>query len=82
MAELPHCWKLVLGFHADFVRQANIYRNGAIPGYGKQQIKEIAPEVIAFSELEEFIDTPVKYYSTGMYMRLAFSLATCMHPDV
>ena len=39
-------------------------------------------EVIAFAELEEFIDTPVKYYSTGMYMRLAFSLATAVHPDI
>ena len=70
------------GFHPEFTGRENIYLNGAILGYSKQQLKEIEPEVIAFAELEEFIDTPVKYYSTGMYMRLAFSLATAMHPDI
>lgn len=70
------------GFHPEFTGRENIYLNGAILGYSKQQLKSIEPEVIAFAELEEFIDTPVKYYSTGMYMRLAFSLATAMHPDI
>lgn len=70
------------GFHPEFTGRENIYLNGSILGYSKQQIKEIEPEVIAFAELVEFIDTPVKYYSTGMYMRLAFSLATAMHPDI
>jgi len=70
------------GFHPEFTGRENIYLNGAILGYTKQQLREIEPEVIAFAELEEFIDTPVKYYSTGMYMRLAFSLATAMHPDI
>ncbi|UUE10637.1 ABC transporter ATP-binding protein [Dickeya zeae] len=70
------------GFHPEFTGRENIYLNGAILGYGKQQLKIIEPEVIAFAELEEFIDTPVKYYSTGMYMRLAFSLATAMNPDI
>lgn len=70
------------GFHPEFTGRENIYLNGAILGYSKQQLSEIEPEVIAFAELEEFIDTPVKYYSTGMYMRLAFSLATAMHPDI
>ena len=70
------------GFHSEFTGRENIYLNGAILGYSKQQLKQIEPEVIAFSELEEFIDTPVKYYSSGMYMRLAFSLATAMHPDI
>ncbi|AJP48549.1 ABC transporter [Rugosibacter aromaticivorans] len=70
------------GFHPEFTGRENIYLNGSILGYSKQQLKEIEPEVIAFAELEEFIDTPVKYYSTGMYMRLAFSLATAMHPDI
>jgi ABC-type polysaccharide/polyol phosphate transport system ATPase subunit len=45
-------------------------------------LKTLEPEVIAFAELEEFIDTPVKYYSTGMYLRLAFSLATAVHPEI
>lgn len=70
------------GFHPEFTGRENIYLNGAILGYTKQQLKAIEPEVITFSELEKFIDTPVKYYSTGMYMRLAFSLATAMHPDI
>lgn len=70
------------GFHPEFTGRENIYLNGAILGYTKQQLRLIEPEVIAFAELEEFIDTPVKYYSTGMYMRLAFSLATAMHPDI
>ena len=70
------------GFHPEFTGRENIYLNGAILGYTKQQLSEMELEVIAFAELEEFIDTPVKYYSTGMYMRLAFSLATAMHPDI
>ena len=70
------------GFHPEFTGRENIYLNGSILGYGKQQLKKIEPEVIAFAELEDFIDTPVKYYSTGMYTRLAFSLATAMHPDI
>jgi ABC-type polysaccharide/polyol phosphate transport system ATPase subunit len=70
------------GFHPEFTGRENIYLNGAILGYTKRQLIEIEAEVIAFAELEEFIDTAVKYYSTGMYMRLAFSLATAMHPDI
>lgn len=70
------------GFHPEFTGRENIYFNGAILGYTKLQIAAIEAEVIAFAELEKFIDTPVKYYSTGMYMRLAFSLATAMHPDI
>lgn len=70
------------GFHPEFTGRENIYLNGAILGYTKLQLIEIEPEVITFAELEEFIDMPVKFYSTGMYMRLAFSLATAMHPDI
>ena len=70
------------GFHPEFTGRENIYLNGSILGYTKRQIRIIEPEVIAFAELEEFIDMPVKYYSTGMYMRLAFSLATAIHPDI
>ena len=69
------------GFHPEFTGRENIYLNGSILGYTKSQLTEIEQEVIAFAELEEFIDTPVKYYSTGMYMRLAFSLATAVHPE-
>jgi ABC-type polysaccharide/polyol phosphate transport system ATPase subunit len=70
------------GFHPEFTGKENIYLNGAIFGYSKQQLKSIEEEVVAFAEVEEFIDTAVKYYSTGMYMRLAFSLATAMQPDI
>lgn len=70
------------GFHPEFTGRENIYLNGAILGYTRKQIREVEQEVIAFAELEEFIDTPVKYYSTGMYSRLAFSLATAMQPDI
>jgi ABC-type polysaccharide/polyol phosphate transport system ATPase subunit len=70
------------GFHPEFTGRENIYFNGTILGYTKQQLREIEDEVVKFAEIEGFIDTPVKYYSTGMYMRLAFSLATTVHPDV
>ena len=70
------------GFHAEFTGRENIYFNGAILGFTTRQMKEIEEEIITFAELEEFIDTPVKYYSTGMYMRLAFSLATAMNTDI
>lgn len=70
------------GFHPEFTGRENIYLNGSILGYDNKELKKIEREVIAFSELEEFIDMPVKYYSTGMYMRLAFSLATSMNPDI
>lgn len=70
------------GFHPEFTGRENIYLNGTILGYSKEQLRAVEQEVIEFAELQEFIDTPVKYYSTGMYMRLAFSLATTVHPDV
>jgi ABC-type polysaccharide/polyol phosphate transport system ATPase subunit len=70
------------GFHPDFTGRENIYFNGAILGYNVEQLREIESEIIAFAELKDFIDSPVKYYSTGMYMRLAFSLATSVKPDI
>ncbi len=70
------------GFHPEFTGRENIYLNGSILGINKKTLNQIESEVIAFAEVEEFIDTPVKYYSTGMYMRLAFSLATAVHPDI
>ncbi|MCE9606333.1 MAG: ABC transporter ATP-binding protein [Planctomycetia bacterium] len=70
------------GFHPDFTGRENIYLNGAILGYTQNQLRRIEPEVIEFAELEDFIDMPVKYYSTGMHLRLAFSLATAVEPDI
>jgi ABC-type polysaccharide/polyol phosphate transport system ATPase subunit len=74
--------ELGAGFHPEFTGRENLYLNGAIMGFTEQQIKKIENEVIEFAELESFIDMPVKYYSSGMYMRLAFSLATTIHPDI
>jgi len=70
------------GFHPEFTGRENIYLNGAILGLKKQQIRSLEDGIIRFAEVEEFIDTPVKYYSTGMHMRLAFSLATATQPDI
>ena len=70
------------GFHPEFTGRENIYLNGAILGFNKKELNKIEPEVIKFAEIIDFIDTPVKYYSTGMYMRLAFSLATAMMPNI
>lgn len=70
------------GFHPEFTGRENIYLNGAILGHSHKQLRVIEPEVIAFAELQDFIDMPVKYYSTGMYLRLAFSLATAVQPDI
>jgi ABC-type polysaccharide/polyol phosphate transport system ATPase subunit len=70
------------GFHPEFTGRENIYLNGSILGYNKRNLKQIEASIIDFAELHEFIDTPVKYYSTGMYTRLAFSLATAVNPDI
>lgn len=70
------------GFHPEFTGRENIYLNGSILGYNNQELKKLESGIISFAELEEFIDTPVKYYSTGMYTRLAFSVATAMKPEI
>jgi ABC-type polysaccharide/polyol phosphate transport system ATPase subunit len=70
------------GFNTELSGRDNIYLNGAILGYQKEKLRDIESEVIDFTGLAEFIDTPVKYYSTGMYMRLAFAIATAVHPDI
>src|SRR4051794_32214592 len=70
------------GFHPHLSRRGNIYLNGAFLGLSKRQLARIVPEIIAFSELEHFIDVPVKHYSSGMYMRLGFSIAIHVDPDI
>lgn len=70
------------GFHPEYTGRENIYLNGAIMGYKEDQIENVENEIIEFSGLADFIDTPVKYYSSGMYMRLAFSLATAIKPEI
>ena len=70
------------GFHPEVSGRQNIYLNGAILGYQKSLLREIEQDVINFTQLENFIDMPVKYYSTGMYMKLAFAIATAVNPDI
>lgn len=70
------------GFHPDLSGRDNVYLNGAILGMSKEEIDAAFDSIVAFSEIEEFIDTEVKFYSSGMYLRLAFSVAVHTNPDV
>lgn len=70
------------GFHPELTGRENIFLNGAILGMKKAEIKAKFDEIVAFAEFEEFLDTPVKRYSSGMYMRLAFAVAAHMEPDI
>ena len=74
--------ELGAGFHPDFTGRENVYMNGSIHGLSERQIDDRLDEIIAFSELPEFIDMPVRTYSSGMSMRLAFSIASHVNPDV
>ena len=70
------------GFHAELTGRENIYLNGAILGMSRAEIAGKFDEIVAFAELEKFIDTPVKHYSTGMYLRLAFAVAAHLEPEI
>lgn len=70
------------GFHPELTGRENIYLNGAILGMSKAEIKRKFDEIVAFAEVERFLDTPVKRYSSGMYVRLAFAVAAHLEPDV
>ena len=70
------------GFHPELTGRENIYLNGAILGMSRNEIKRKFDEIVAFAEIEKFLDTPVKRYSSGMYMRLAFSVAAHLEPEI
>ncbi len=70
------------GFHPELTGRENIFLNGAILGMKRLEIKQKFDEIVAFSEVEQFLDTPVKRYSSGMYVRLAFAVAAHLQPEV
>jgi ABC-type polysaccharide/polyol phosphate transport system ATPase subunit len=70
------------GFHPDFTGRENVYMNGAIHGLRRSYVRERLDEIAAFAELDEFFDVPVRTYSSGMYMRLGFAVATHLDPDI
>ena len=70
------------GFHPELTGRENVFLNGAILGMNRSEIQRNFDEIVAFSELERFLDTPVKYYSSGMYARLGFAIAAHLDPDV
>jgi homopolymeric O-antigen transport system ATP-binding protein len=70
------------GFHSELTGRENIYLNGTILGMRKTEIDRKFDEMVAFAEVERFIDTPVKHYSSGMYLRLAFSVAAHLEPEI
>ena len=80
--KLTSLLELGAGFHPDFSGRENIYFNASIFGLSKKEIDRRLDDIIAFSELEEFIDNPVRTYSSGMYMRLAFSVAINVDADI
>ena len=70
------------GFHPALTGRENIYLNGAILGMSQVEIKRKFDEIVAFAEVEKFLDTPVKRYSSGMYVRLAFAVAAHLEPEI
>ena len=80
--KLTSLLELGAGFHPDFTGRENIYFNASIFGLSKEEIERRIDNIIAFSELEEFIDNPVRTYSSGQYMRLAFSIAINVDAEI
>ena len=74
--------ELMAGFHPELSGRENIYLNGAIIGMSRKEVKRKFNEIVAFAELEDFIDTPIKHYSSGMNVRLGFALAAHLDPDI
>src|SRR6202041_2229649 len=70
------------GFHSELTGRENVYMSGAILGMRKAEINRKFDEIVAFSEVERFLDTPLKHYSSGMQMRLAFAVAAHLEPEI
>src|SRR4029453_12889515 len=70
------------GFHPELTGRENIYLNGTILGMRKAEIDRKLTDIVAFAEFERFLDTPVKHYSSGMYVRLAFAVAAQLEPEI
>src|SRR3972149_3589824 len=74
--------ELGAGFHPDFTGRENVFMNGALMGFSKEEMEKRLPEIEAFADIGEFIDQPVKSYSSGMYVRLAFAAAINVDPEI
>lgn len=74
--------ELGMGFHADFTGRQNVFMAGQLLGYSLEEISRLMPDIEAFAEIGEYIDQPVRVYSSGMQVRLAFSVATAIRPDI
>ncbi|HRO91776.1 MAG TPA: ATP-binding cassette domain-containing protein, partial [Promineifilum sp.] len=74
--------ELGAGFHPDLTGRENIYLNASVLGLSREETATLFNDIVEFSELDEFINMPVKHYSSGMYMRLGFSVAIHVHPDI
>src|SRR5262249_10836154 len=70
------------GFHPELTGRENIFLNGAILGMSREEIRRKFDEIVAFAEVDKFLDTPVKRYSSGMYVRLAFAVAAHLEPEI
>ena len=74
--------ELGMGFHSDFTGRQNVYMSGQLLGLSSEKITELMPQIEEFAEIGDYIDQPVRVYSSGMQVRLAFSVATAIRPDV
>lgn len=70
------------GFHPDLTGRENVYLSGAIIGMKRDEIRRKFDQIVAFAEIESFLDDPVKYYSSGMYLRLAFAVSTHLEAEI
>lgn len=74
--------ELGAGFHPELTGRENIYLNASILGISRKEVDQLYPSIVSFAELEEFMNEPIKHYSSGMYMRLAFAVAVAKVPDI